>query len=297
MSQRRSFYNVGAGSRTSDHEASAERIWQSTRDIERHGVASVPQNGALRRVNAVQGQDLTQKYDPFGNNKFTDASNPWAGFFGAPSAPWKTASYDQYDHSNWALPEAYVGQNEYLGRTIDAMIYTDETFYTQVLMPFKYTSQVSVAWDVWTFNEHFTGIVPEMGISRLVSSKREAHSDSFVRHGMGAIFEHGFMSTPEGRAHYVLTLAQIARAVLETINFGVIYAYLTCHDYSKAYESKHGYFKRETLQVFCPSLPSLPRTLPDAFRRTSCAARTSCGPLLSRPSLAWRSWTPALWNG
>lgn len=34
----------------------------------------------------------------------------------------------------------------------------------------------------------------------------------------------------------------------ETINFGVIYAYLTCHDYSKEYQSKHGYFKRETLQ-------------------------------------------------
>jgi hypothetical protein len=80
-------------------------------------------------------------------------------------------------------------------------------------MPIKYTPQVSVAWDTWTFNEHFTGIVPEMGVSRLVSSKRETHSDSFVRRGLAAIFEHGFMSTPEGRAHYIMTLAQIARAV------------------------------------------------------------------------------------
>ena len=80
-------------------------------------------------------------------------------------------------------------------------------------MPIKYTDQVSVAWDTWTFNEHFTGIVPEQGVSRLVSSKRETHSDSFVRRGLAAIFEHGFMSTKEGRANYFLTLAQIARAV------------------------------------------------------------------------------------
>ncbi len=45
------------------------------------------------------------------------------------------------------------------------------------------------------------------------------------------------MSTPQGRANYFLTLAQIARAVQETINFGVIYAYLTCHNYAKQWVS------------------------------------------------------------
>ena len=83
------------------------------------------------------------------------------------------------------------------------------------------------------FNEHFTGIVPEQGVSRLVSSHRTQQSESFLRRGLAAIFEHGFMSTPQGRANYFLTLAQIARAVQETTNFGVIYAYLTCHNYAK----------------------------------------------------------------
>jgi len=183
--------------------------------------------------NHQKGADLTQQFDPFGNNRYTDASNPWAAFFGAPAQPWKTASYDKYDRDSYMLPEAYNGQNEYLGKTITKMIYDDETYYTQILMPIRFTSQVgglllggrvliiashdcfkmAVSWDVWTFNQTFTGMVPELGVSRLVSSHRETHSDTIVRRGLAARFEHGFMDTPEGRAHYFLTLAQIANAV------------------------------------------------------------------------------------
>jgi len=202
----------------------------------------------MRRVNAAQGMDISQKYDAFGNNSFSSADNPWAAFFGAPSHPWKTTSYDKYDRHNYNLPEAYVGKNEQLAQTIDELIYTDETFYTSVLLPFNFTDNLSVTWDKWEFNEHFTGIVPEQGVSRLVSSKRESRTESFLRRGLSAIFEHGFMSTPEGRANYFLTLAQIARAVQETTNFGVIYAYLTCQNYNKVWEERHGYFRKSTLR-------------------------------------------------
>ncbi len=62
------------------------------------------------------------------------------------------------------------------------------------------------------------------------------------------MLEHGFMSTPQGRANYFLSLAQIARAVQETTNFGVIYAYLTCQNYNKQWEEKHGYFRKNSLR-------------------------------------------------
>jgi hypothetical protein len=45
-------------------------------------------------------------------------------------------------------------------------------------------------------------------------------------------------------------LRQIARAVQETTNFGVIYAFLTCHNYDKQWERKHGYFRKNTLREF-----------------------------------------------
>jgi len=124
-----------------------ERVYHAVGDIANQREFDpmwAPTNGAARRVNAAaaQGADLTQQFDPFGNNRYTDASNPWAAFFGAPAQPWKTASYDKYDRDSYMLPEAYNGQNEYLGKTITKMIYDDETYYTQILMPIRFTNQV-----------------------------------------------------------------------------------------------------------------------------------------------------------
>lgn len=144
-----SYYNPipGAGRFSGAVQANAERVWNAVGDIanqRQHDALYAPVNGSLRRVNAAaaQGADLTQQFDPFGNNRYTDASNPWAAFFGAPAQPWKTASYDKYDRDSYMLPEAYAGQNEYLGKTITKMIYDDETYYTQILMPIRFTNQV-----------------------------------------------------------------------------------------------------------------------------------------------------------
>jgi len=131
------YYNPIPGSRAGPTavEQNAERVWQTNRDVANMSEMDpsyAPKNKALRRVNAAQGEDLSQRLDPFGHNRFSDAANPWAGFFGAPTAPWKTASYDKYDRNNYNLPEAYKGENLYLGKTIDMLIYQDETFYTQV---------------------------------------------------------------------------------------------------------------------------------------------------------------------
>lgn len=206
---------------------------------------------STRKVTAtanVSGMDVSQKYDAFNHGAVPEEQSPWHGFFGAPPHPYKSASYEKYDRHNYNLPEAYIGQNLQLAQTIDELIYTEETFYTTELLPYYFTDQLSIAWDKWEFNEHFTGIVPEQGVSRLVTSHRTSRSEGFVRHGLAAVFEHGFMETEEGRANYYLTLAQIARAVQETTNFGVIYAFLTCQNYAKQWEEKHGYFRNRTLK-------------------------------------------------
>ncbi len=111
----------------------------------------------VRKVEAavgMTGMDISQKYDAFGNNSFSSADNPWLAFFGAPTSPWKTTSYDKYDRHNYSLPEAYVGQNKTLAQTIDELIYTEETFYTTELLPYSFTDQISVAWDKWVRHIH-----------------------------------------------------------------------------------------------------------------------------------------------
>ena len=115
----------------------------------------------------------------------------------------------QYDRSNYNLPEAYEGNSIRLQQNVDELIYLEESFYTTALAPYEFTDQISVSWDKWTFNQHFTGVVPEQGVSRLVSSRRETRQESFVRRGLGLILEHGFMASPGGREHYFLSLAQV----------------------------------------------------------------------------------------
>ena len=181
----------------------ANRVNQAVREINEGRFEQQASSFESRRVSAAsQGMDISQKYDAFGNNSFSSADNPWAAFFGSPTAPWKTTSYDKYDRHNYNLPEAYVGKNEQISQTIDELIYMDETFYTSVLLPFNFTEAMGISWDKWVFNEHFTGIVPEQGVSRLVSSHRETQSESFLRRGLAAMFEHGFMVSsyflPEG---------------------------------------------------------------------------------------------------
>lgn len=133
----------------------------------------------VRKVEATLGStglDISQKYDAFGNNAFSSADNPWAAFFGAPTAPWKTTSYDKYDRHNYSLPEAYVGQNKYvtplfavgkkltkpfcrqLAQTIDELIYTEETFYTTELLPFNFTDQLTIVWDKWVSKKKDEGL-------------------------------------------------------------------------------------------------------------------------------------------
>lgn len=172
----------------------------SIADFQKRQVAAATTGGGI---------DMTAKWDPFGSNHFSEETNPWAGFFGQPAHPWKTSSYQKYDRSNYNLPEAYEGQSIRLQQNIDELIYLDETFYTSALAPYVFTDQISVSWDKWTFNQHFTGVVPEQGVSRLVSSKREHRQEAFLRRGLGLILEHGFMASPGGREHYFLSLAQV----------------------------------------------------------------------------------------
>lgn len=125
--------------------------------------------------------DPTQALDPFSQGVFSGANNPWAAFFGEPAHPYKTSSYDKYDRHNYNLPEAYIGKSKFMEETINELIYDAETWYTTVALPWNPTDDIHIQWDKWEFNQHFTGEVPEQGVSRLVSSHRDTRTESVVR--------------------------------------------------------------------------------------------------------------------
>jgi hypothetical protein len=171
-------------------------------------------------------------------------NNPWASFFGQPTIPIKINPYDEKNEATWILPQAYSScENFELANTMELLTFTEDSWYTQYALPIKKVNTISASWNKWEFSPKLASIVPERGVGRLVDSTKTSGSASFVRRGIGMRLEHGFMNTEVGRRSYVMNLRQINNSVIETNNFGVIYAYLSVDQYNLEWEKHNGYHK------------------------------------------------------
>jgi hypothetical protein len=166
-------------------------------------------------------------------------SNMWDPFFGTPEGYHEEVrADDQLQHETYNLPKAYEGRNRRLEDVLDFMIREEDEFYTRDLLPWEFTEDLSITWDVWRFNRTLADVVPEQGISRLVTQESERHTDNLVRRGLAFQLEHGFMTTDKGRRNYALNLQQISDAVHTTCYFGVMHALFAGQNYYKEYRRK-----------------------------------------------------------
>lgn len=166
-------------------------------------------------------------------------TNKWDPFFGTPNGYHeRVRADDQLSHETYNLPKAYEGKNKRLEDILDFMIRQEDEFYTRDLMPWEFTDDIHIVWDVWKFNRTLADVVPEQGISRLVTQESERHTDNLVRRGLAFQLEHGFMTTDKGRRNYALNLQQISDAVHTTCYFGVMHALFAGQNYYKEYRRK-----------------------------------------------------------
>ncbi len=170
------------------------------------------------------GTHLAYAADPpdISQTQFVTQNDPFTYFFGAPKGYYPTSAYDAKKRSTWALPDAFKGQSEQLGQTIELLTMTHSNWYTKIAMPTQKVDNISVQWDRWEYNATLAPIVPEMGVVRLLNSRRIARTETFIRRGLGFQLEHGFMRTAEGVRHYLTQLAQLQQSIVETNNFGVL---------------------------------------------------------------------------
>ena len=181
----------------------------------------------------------------------TAPSNKWDPFFGTPEGFHEDVrADDQLSHETYNLPKAYEGRNKRLEDILDFMIRTEDEFYTRELLPWEYTDDLSITWDVWKFNRTLADVVPEQGISRLVTQENERHTDNLVRRGLAFQLEHGFMTTDKGRRNYALNLQQISDAVHTTCYFGVMHALFAGQNYYKEYRRKFARFVKGPRTLF-----------------------------------------------
>lgn len=151
-----------------------------------------------------------------------------------------TFASDAFAHETHNLPRAYIGRNKFLMATIDFLITKDDDWYTRHILPWLYTEELHVKWNIWRFNRTMMDYEPEQGVPRYVSYESESRSDSLVRRGLAFIIEHGFYKTEIGRQHYLMNLKQIVEAVHETVYYGVMHELLAAPNYYLQWQKKHG---------------------------------------------------------
>jgi len=151
-----------------------------------------------------------------------------------------TFASDAFAHETHNLPRAFVGRNKFLMATIDFLITKDDDWYTRSVLPWLYTEELHVKWNIWRFNKTMMDYEPEQGVPRYVSYESESRSDSLVRRGLAFIIEHGFYKTELGRQHYLMNLKQIVEAVHETVYFGVMHELMAAPNYYQQWQEKHG---------------------------------------------------------
>ena len=168
-------------------------------------------------------------------------SHPLTNFFGPIQGHHEELrADDRLSHETYNLPRAYEGKNKYLEETLDFMIRKEDEFYTRSLLPWEYTDQLHLQWEIFSFNRTLADLEPHQGLPRFVTQESEKHTDNLLRRGLAFIIEHGFYKTERGKRHFALNLQQITDAVHTTCYFGVIHSLLGGKSYYKEWQRKFG---------------------------------------------------------
>jgi len=171
-----------------------------------------------------------------------DNLHPLESFFGPYYGTHeKPRADDRLAKETYNLPKAYEGKNLFLEEVLDFKIRKEDEFYTSRLLPWKFTDDIHVKWEIFSFNRTLADLIPEQGVPRYVSAQSESHSDNLLRRGLAFIIEHGFYKTERGKRHFNLNLQQITDAVHTTCYFGVIHALLQGQSYYKEWHRKFGF--------------------------------------------------------
>lgn len=91
----------------------------------------------------------------------TGNGHPLESFFGPLQGSAQEMRADQQlAHETYNLPESYKGRNLFLERVLDYKIRKEDEFYTSKLLPWEYTDDLHVAWEVFSFNRTLADLEP-----------------------------------------------------------------------------------------------------------------------------------------
>ena len=104
-------------------------------------------------------------------------NHPLEAFFG----PYNGTSQDMraddaLAHETYNLPESYRGRNKFLERVLDYKIRKEDEFYTRALLPWEYTDDLHVAWEIFSFNRTLADLSSPRRHVTLAHNKRHTRT-------------------------------------------------------------------------------------------------------------------------
>lgn len=186
----------------------------------------------------------SQSVDPYSIGISSGVDNLFEAYFAAPRTG-KTNPLAGRNVSMFNGDEAYEGQALQLPPTLmDWMWTANQTFYTEVVLPWKVVDDIYVEWVVWEANAHIMPQNPHQGVARNVTQRRSAHRAALIRRGIGMQFEHDWARTKLGRESIIIGLGQIVRSRQETANVEVIRALLCASHWYQQWVRENGQVRR-----------------------------------------------------
>jgi len=145
------------------------------------------------------------------------------------------------------LYQLYEGQNLYLRDTILGFILDEKEWYTSVI-PWFETDEMNIAFNIFEFQNTLATIVPNEGVSRLISFNKRGYEDSVQRMGIAFVMEGDLVGSYAGSLAYKRNIAGISQCCQETVNFHTVVKLLTCKDAMREMQSLHRNGDSKTLQ-------------------------------------------------
>ena len=158
-----------------------------------------------------------------GTTSETDTFGPW---FGRVKNVYNKDQYDNEDREAYELPAYYRGKNVHLQDIVMGILWERMDWETSVALPYVFTDNPNFAWNLFKFDGGLPAVVPHLGVSRMISHKKEQYSGATIRRGISFYLEHGFMDTPDGRENYRLNIITISQSIADGDCHDVVYALL-----------------------------------------------------------------------
>jgi hypothetical protein len=178
--------------------------------------------------------------DPYGvSNAFTGNKNLFDSWLGPLPNTGRTDPFETRAVDKWNMPDGYVGQNQYLGQSILDLLFLNNNFIIQRIMPLRETNQITLVWEQFEAMAHMLDTTPYQTPAHLLTQRRSIRRARLVHRNIMVEFEQNFLQTPMGRVSFMAAMRQIENSVVQTAVAEGIRSLLNCHRYQEQFRREH----------------------------------------------------------